>query len=67
MSTLVFLIEQLATGLYILIIVAMIWIIRGLRQSRRQYRSASFGLTRDESRFQQANAWTFMVVLVQVA
>lgn len=67
MSALVFLVEQLSTGLYILIAGAMVWTWRSWIHARRQYRSASFGLTRDDSRFRQANALTMMVVLVQVA
>jgi hypothetical protein len=67
MATLVFLVEQLSTGLYILIAAAIFWLARGLMQSHRQYRASSFGLARGELRFQQANALTIMAVLVQVA
>jgi hypothetical protein len=67
MATIVFLIEQLSTGLYILIAAAIFWLFRSLMNSRRQFREASFGLARDELRFRQANALTFMAVLVQVA
>lgn len=67
MATVVFLVEQLSTGLYILIAAAIFWLVRSLLQSRYQYRAASFGLARGELRFRQANALTIIAVLVQVA
>jgi hypothetical protein len=67
MSAFVFLIEQLATGLYILLGGAFLLTGHGLLRARREYRAASFGLMRDESRFQQANRLTLMVLLIQAA
>lgn len=65
MTFLVFLIEQLATGLYILTAVAMAITWRSWVRSRRAYRATYFELERDIARYQQANAVTVLLLLLE--
>lgn len=66
MSALVFLIEQTATGLYILIGLGMLLSWRSWRRGRLNYRATHFELERDLARYQQANAITAFLVLVEL-
>lgn len=65
MSTLVFLIEQLAVGLYILIAAGIFWYWRQWRQARRAYRSTTFELERNVARYRIGGALTVMILLVE--
>jgi hypothetical protein len=67
MTALVYLIEQLATGLYILIGAMLVWNIRKWMQSRAEQRAATFELERNMEKFRQANAITMIVILIQAA
>jgi hypothetical protein len=66
MNALVFLIEQLATGLYILIGVGVFVQVRHLVRARQELRASSFELVRDVERYRQANAITLLVILLQL-
>jgi hypothetical protein len=66
MSAIVFLIEQLAVGLYILIGVAIGLTVRSLTKSRAAYRGTYFELERDIARYQSANALTVLVLLIEL-
>ena len=65
MSTLVFLIEQLAVGLYILIAAGIFWYWRQWRQARRAYRATTFELERSVARYRIGGALTVMVLLIE--
>lgn len=67
MTALVFLIDQLALGLYILIGVGVFLSIRGLLRAHAAYRQTYFELERDIARGQQADALTILVLLIEVA
>lgn len=67
MNALVFLIEQTAIGLYILIGVGVVWMGRRVMRARRDYRATQFELEREIFRYQQANALTFLVLLLEAA
>lgn len=67
MSSLVFLVEQNARGLYFLIGAAMLYFVwRWLRQ-RYEYRATHFELERDLARYRQANALTMLALLIELA
>lgn len=65
MSAFVFLIEQTAVGLYILIAVGIVYFWRRWVSSRRAYRSTTFELERDMARYQSGNAMMMVVLLIQ--
>jgi hypothetical protein len=67
MATLVFFIEQISNGLYILIALGMLLCWRGWRRARIEYRSTHFELERDLARFRQGNALTVFVLLAELA
>jgi len=67
MTSLVFLVEQLATGLYILLAVGVIFSWRSWRRARFDYRATSFELERDLARFHQGNAVTAIILLLEIA
>lgn len=67
MTAVVFLIEQFAIGLYILIGVGVVWAWRWFRISRRQYRETYFELERGLASYQRANAITAMILLAELA
>jgi len=67
MNALVFLIEQTAIGLYILIGVGVVWMGRRVMRARRDYRATQFELEREIFRYQQANALTFLILLFEAA
>lgn len=65
MTGLLFLIEQVAIGVYILIGVGFVLIWRWLMQARREYRSTYFELERDLARYQRNNALTALILLAE--
>lgn len=65
MSAFIFLIEQIATGLYIFLGVGLVLAARAAARSSAAYRSSYFELERDLSRFGRANALTMLVLLIQ--
>jgi hypothetical protein len=67
MTTLVFFVEQIALGLYILIAIGVYLSWRGWSRARYDYRSTHFELERDFSRFQQANSVTVFILLIEAA
>lgn len=67
MTTLVFFVEQIAIGLYILIALGLLLAWRRLLQARRAYRATQFELERDIARDQRSNAITTFVLLVELA
>lgn len=66
MSQLVFLVEQTALGLYILIGVGVFWYWRRWIHARFSYRATAFELERDLARYQSANALTALILLVEL-
>lgn len=67
MTSLVFLVEQLATGLYILVAVGVFWYGRKLMMARQSYRATYYELERDIAKFQRANAITILILLFEFA
>lgn len=67
MTSLVFLVEQLATGLYILVAVGVFWYGRKLLMAQHAYRATYFELERDIARYQRANAVTILILLLEFA
>lgn len=67
MTTIVFLLEQWATGLYILLAAAFAYGYWRLAQAQREYRETHFELERDLARFRRSNALTAMVLIGEVA
>jgi len=66
MIGLVFLIEQIASALYILIGVGVILAWRSWMRTRREYRATHFELERDILRYQRANAATILTLLLEL-
>jgi len=66
MTTIVFFIEQIAVGLYILISLGIFWMLRRWRQAGYNLRSTQFELERDMYRYKRANAVTGLILLIQV-
>jgi|FLYN01.1.fsa_nt_gi hypothetical protein len=66
MIGLVFLVEQIANGLYILIGVGVLLAWRSWMRARREYRSTHFELERQLARYQRANAATTLAVLLEL-
>jgi hypothetical protein len=67
MTTLVFLIEQVATGLYIILGVAFVLVLRSWSKSNSAYRTTYFELEKEIARYRRGNAFTAMVLLVELA
>ena len=66
MTTLVFLIEQIAVGLYILVGVGMLIVFRWWIGLRRELRATQFELERDIYRYRIANAFTLFIILAEL-
>lgn len=66
MTTVVFFVEQIAIGLYILIGVAIFWMMRRWANAGYNLRSTQFELERDMYRYRRANAVTGLIVLIQI-
>lgn len=66
-ASLVFLIEQVATGLYIIIAVALVLVARTWMRAGSAYRGTLFELERDIARYRRGNAFTALVLLVEFA
>jgi hypothetical protein len=67
MISLVFFIEQIAIGLYILIALGILLAWRSWRLARLEYRSTHFELERDLAQYRRANALTWMILLIELA
>jgi hypothetical protein len=67
MTALIFLIEQLALGLFILIGVGALLSVLSLRRSGRAYRETQYELERELLRFRTANSWTALLLLAELA
>ncbi|PJF40111.1 MAG: hypothetical protein D6737_07655 [Chloroflexi bacterium] len=65
MRNLVFFIEQLATGLYILIGVAVVIVGRNWLRARADYGATYYNFERNLARYRRANYATVMVLLLQ--
>ena len=65
MTTLVFLIEQIAVGLYILLAVAIFLTLRRWGRARRELRSTHFELERDLARNERGDATTILILLIE--
>lgn len=67
MTTVVFFIEQIAIGLYILIGLGIFLMLRRWTQAGYDLRSTQFELERDIYRYKRANAITWLILLIQAA
>ena len=67
MSSLIFLIEQMATGLYIITAVAVVLVGRAWMKAGSAYRGTYFELERDIARYRRGNAFTALVLLIEFA
>lgn len=65
MTLLVFLVEQLAIGLYIFVGIGLFLAIRRLVRANYELRSTRFELQRDFAKYSRANALTTSVVLIE--
>ncbi|NWG17018.1 MAG: hypothetical protein HXY41_10315 [Chloroflexi bacterium] len=65
MTALVFLIEQIAIGLYILAGVVGLFAWRRMSRAQRELRATHFELERDIFRYERANALTALIVVVE--
>jgi hypothetical protein len=65
MTTIVFFIEQIAVGLYILIGLGIFWMFRRWSQAGYNLRSTQFELERDIYRYKRANAVTGLILMIQ--
>jgi hypothetical protein len=66
MASLVFLIENIAIGLYVFIALGIIWLWRRWGVARQEYRETYFELERGLARSQVADAITWMIVLIEI-
>lgn len=64
-ASLVFLVEQVATGLYIIIAVALVLVVRSWLRAGSAYRGTLFELERDIARYRRGNAFTALVLLIE--
>lgn len=67
MTGLVFLVEQTAVALYILIGVGILIAWYRLMRSQAAYRGTYFELERDIARYQRANAFTALILFIEMA
>lgn len=65
MTAIVFLIEQIALGLYIFIGIGILWYLRKFFVEQRAVRATGFELERELARFRRANAVTILFLLVE--
>lgn len=65
MTVIVFLIEQLAIGLYVFIGIGIFLALRRFTRARFELRATRFELQRDFARYSRANALTTLVLLVE--
>lgn len=65
MSAVIFLVEQLAIGLYVFIALGMVFQWRNWSMARWSYRATQFELERDFARYRRANAKTGLVLLME--
>src|SRR5690606_11235830 len=65
MTIIVFLIEQLAIGLYVFIGIGIFLALRRLTRARFELRATRFELQRDFARYSRANALTTLILLVE--
>jgi hypothetical protein len=65
MTIIVFLIEQLAIGLYIFIGIGIFFALRRLTRARFELRATRFELQRDFARYSRANALTTLILLIE--
>jgi hypothetical protein len=66
MTAIVFLLEQFATGLYILLGAAFLYSFWRLSGARREYRETHFELERDLARYKRTNALTAMILIAEL-
>ncbi len=64
-SGIAFLIEQAATGLYIVLGVFIVYAIWRWLRARREYRGTYFELEKDLARYDRGNAFTMLVLLIE--
>ncbi len=64
---LVFLVEQMATGLYIIIAVALVLSVRAWLKATNAFHGTYFELEKDMARYRRGNAFTALVLLLELA
>ncbi len=67
MTTIIAFIDQIAIGIYFLIIAAILYSLYRFILWRGEYRSTYFELERDLSRYRQSNAITAVIILIEIA
>ena len=67
MSEIFYFIDRISIGIYILIAVVILWMLRRWLREQSQFRSTFFELERDLSRNKQANVITTIIILIQFA
>lgn len=67
MTGVVFLVEQLATGLYIFVAIGVLWYGRKLMIARQSYRASYYELERDIAKFERSNYITILILLFEFA
>lgn len=67
MTSVIFLIEQISTGLYILIAIAIFFTIRKWGNAREEYRGTYYELERNLASSKRNNALTTLILLIEFA
>lgn len=67
MTTIIAFIDQIAIGIYFLIVAAILYSLYRFIRWRGEYRATYFELERDLSRYRQSNAITAVFILIEVA
>jgi hypothetical protein len=66
MASLFFLIDQIAIGIYAILVAIVLYFLREVLVARSEYRATQFELERDLARYHQINALTFVVLAIQL-
>ncbi len=61
----IFLIEQVATGLYLVLAVALVLAVRAWLKATTAYRGTYFELEKDMARYQRGNSFTAVVLVIE--
>lgn len=67
MAGIIFLIEQVATGLYILSAVALVLVLRSWTKASSEYRGTYFELEKDMARYRRGTSFTALILLIEFA
>lgn len=67
MTTIIAFIDQIALGIYFLIVAGILYALYRVVVSRGEYRATYFELERELSRYRQTNAITAVIILIEIA